>query len=978
MSKNTETLILKLLEDETAEQQSPRLMEFLLNRGIQTMPDILQTGDKQQQSLKAHTQNVMCFCYQLADILEIDDTQKMNLITAAFLHDINKFDTYNNMSYKDVATLDNINNHLKSLFDQWEVSFDLTTTIIQDIMLGHSGHLHHRSSGLEANAQNFENQQLISIIQAADTLDISHYFHEQDKKHQALRLINQHIHDFQFDYTWHYFSDNRGLYTNFIHNVIVTEYQKQGAIPLLFYPEGVWYLKNRNHDILIEPETIALRIQQEMDVLSGQDLSKLVKDAKGTAFKYNKNPFALNLSPEAIMDIFVNAIVTPKDKKYVDKYSKLITDDCLPKLMKSLDKEKSSIHQKKVTAEKQYQNVLSKNNLSESWSTSDDDYQRLTKSIKKRITNLKQKITDLNKTSQSLAAIHFQENPESLFNSEIEVMHMGMLVGSFAYLLNNFVTINESAIDSSKAWDLSLEAAGLEPDAYPELVAFDKQSNRAFRTATIFYKLGIDFVGLKQKYLDYLNTLNLNDLYASANEMDPLLIDYVKTNFQTNKMPLTIDTHQIKKYMSGNHSQCSHCSSGQGGELMAGGLPKGIKPQLFSNRLKGGGGEPKRNVCTLCNQGFFLEKICHESYDHHYYLHLFADGGEHRSHAAPNIFLESLKNGIRALYHTDFRSFLIQPNAVVKNYLDNKNPNLEGSAKKGWGILIPKFSQSICGQITIGINPPGGKETNEGVKFIFAFFHLLMFTDYFHLRGILSRSSIPPLKANEFDCLYIDHIPLAFGALIPSNNISASSMIQLKQKFFALYALRNSYGMDDKELYKLSKSLFDSSGLELIYHLKKAFAGTERTREKPPWKWLWPYIQLFIEEEKLMPIKQLAEIALKYHFHGHSFKETSQAKPIDLAFDAISKHRAPESKKDLKMVMLHDVSRGLERLSPFGQLNKDRYDAVHEFVSVFFDQIFMQQYKGDKVRIMQMQKRIRAAFIGYLNVIRKNNNKEKE
>lgn len=38
----------------------------------------------------------------------------------------------------------------------------------------------------------------------------------------------------------------------------------------------------------------------------------------------------------------------------------------------------------------------------------------------------------------------------------------------------------------------------------------------------------------------------------------------------------------------------------------------------------------------------------------------------------------------------------------------------------------------------------------------------------------------------------------------------------------------------------------------------------------------------------------------------------------------------------------------------------------------------LQQYKGDKVRIMQMQKRIRAAFIGYLNVIRKNNNKEKE
>jgi len=676
-------------------------MELLLNKGIQMMPDILQYGAKQNQSLKAHTQNVMCFCYQLADILDIDDVSKMNLITAAFLHDINKFDEYNQMSYKDIATLENIEKHLKELFEYSDDEYDLSISTIQKIMLGHSGRLHHNASGLDANDSHPETEQLIQIIQAADILDLSHFFHEEDKKQQALRLINQQVDDFQYDYTWHYFSDNRGLYTNFIHNVIVDEYQQQGAIPLLFYPEGVWYLKNRNHDIVVESKTIALRIQQDMDALSGQDTSKLVKDAKGTAMSFIKNPFALNLSPESIMDILVNAIVTPKDKKYVDKYQKLIADDCLPKLNNSLEKEKSGIQKKIMDANKQYQTALSENKLSETWSESDNKFKSLSQSIRKRVVNLKYKLTDLNKQSQAIETIKFPNSPDTLFDSEIETMHMGILVGSLAYLLNKHVTINGSAIDPTNSWNLTVKAAGFDPDAYPELIVFDKQSNRAFRTATIFCEQGMNVVSLQQKYLEYLNSLNLSQLYESARQIDPLLIDYVKTNFQTSRLPLTIDTHHIKNYVSGNHKQCSHCSSGEGIELMAGNLPKGIKPQLFSNRLKGGGGEPKRNVCTLCNQGFFLEKICHESYDNHFYLHLFADGGEHRSHAAPNIFLESLKNGIQALYHTDFRSFLIQPNAVVKNYLENKLPDLIGSAKKGWGVLIPKFSQSICGQITI-------------------------------------------------------------------------------------------------------------------------------------------------------------------------------------------------------------------------------------------------------------------------------------
>ena len=127
-----------------------------------------------------------------------------------------------------------------------------------------------------------------------------------------------------------------------------------------------------------------------------------------------------------------------------------------------------------------------------------------------------------------------------------------------------------------------------------------------------------------------------------------------------------------------------------------------------------------------------------------------------------------------------------------------------------------------------------------------------------------------------------------------------------------------------------------------------------------------------------MPIKKMAEIALKNHFHGKSWNETSQAKPIDLAFDALAKHREPETKEDLKMVIVHDVTRGLERLSNVGSLKKEGYAAAGEFVEIFFGEVFKGRYNSDKNRMTKDQRRIRAAFLGYLSVIREEMKKNRE
>jgi hypothetical protein len=525
-------------------------------------------------------------------------------------------------------------------------------------------------------------------------------------------------------------------------------------------------------------------------------------------------------------------------------------------------------------------------------------------------------------------------------------------------------------ISSEDAWQLAAEKAGLTSEQCAELRFFDVQSDRGFRIASLLNEKTTNFLTVGERYKNYLETKW--DRFALEKEPNHELIRYISANFRTPDQELRPDVIILHDYIESGNKQCSHCGGKGGIVCEAGKLPKGIKPQLFSNRLMGGNtSKVKRNVCEICQKSFLVEKLMCDTYENHYYLHLFADGGEHSSHAEPGVFLESLKQSIRNLQRTDCRCFLIQPNEILKNFLKNQDPIIHGKLTKKWGLIVPKFSESIGGQISIGINPPGGKEANDSIRFLFALFHLLLITNHFNLRGILGKSSIPSLKPDEFGSLFIEHVPLSFKALIPENVLSHQKAESLWYKFKSIYGLRNTYNkIDEKEIVKIAKMLFDETGLDLFNFLRKAYGKTDRIKKFPPWAQAWPYLKQFIQEDYLMPIKKMAEIALKNHFHGKSFKETSQAKPLDLAFDAISKHHPPESLEDLKMIVLHDVTRGLERLSSSGSLGKDRYNAAKDFVETFFNEIFSVRYKSDKNRLIKDKRRIRSAFIGYLNVLR--------
>jgi CRISPR-associated protein Csc3 len=973
--KDFEELKLSIVSE--GNRLAPGFLELVLNKGLHLIPDVIQSGAKSRQSLKAHIQNVVCFSYQLGQITGLSDMHMMNLTAAALVHDLNKFPEYEGKPYSTIATEENIKKLLKKLTDDAEEEYELTCEMIVEIIRAHSVFSHVDGAALFATDKSDSVKKLKYLLKAADTLDMSHLFHERDAKDKALRLLNGVVEIIQYEYTWHYFSDNRGIFTNLVHNTVIGLYQENGAIPLLYYPEGVWYLTPKGKSIFISNEEVTEKFQDKLKSIRLEDPLKLLKNAKGVGAKFATNPFELGIPPARIIGLLMDFISQEGTKKFTDKFEKLDKESpakrlkeyeswlTSAKILKKYEEKRRSLQKRLEKEGLEFEKVVEQGQVPSGING------KKRSAINKVLSEYLLTVQDCEMQNKYRLSPLWENIPKELFSSDMRALHLGYLAGSFAYLLTNHFEF-----DSDQAWDDAAKVSGLSSDQCFHLKFFDPQSDRGYRIGALLYENGIEIDQVKEKYVQFLEK-NLGA--GSKTELDQEIHEYISTNLIHPQSGFRVTSRNLKEYIRHNHSQCCHCGNGKGESWMADKVPKqGIKTQFFSNRLKGGGGEPKRNVCRICEESFMSEKLACELYDNHYYLHLFSDGGEFTSHAEPGIFLKGLKDGIDYLRRTDTRSLFIQPGKIMQNSIIGEPILLQGVLTKKWGILVPKFPETIGGQITISVNPPTGEKTNQSTQFLFNLSHLLFLTRTFNLRGILSKSSVPPLTARDFKKIFIDHVPLSFMALIPANDMDATGYNKLWEKLLSLYALRSSYNSwEDDDIVKLARTLFDETGLSLLHFLKTQYTKNFRS-DKKPWSEAWPHLKLFIREDLLMPVKKLAEIAINNHFHGGSWSEASQAKPLDLAFDGLSGHRDPETLEDLKMVILHDVCRGLERISIYKSLGKARQEAAAQFVDVFFDELFSTRYNAERARIMRDQKRIRAAFLGYLTILRdmKKNNED--
>ena len=80
---------------------------------------------------------------------------------------------------------------------------------------------------------------LVPIIRGMDVIDLSKSLEERAKKQDFLKEINS-ISEIQYKFVYHKVSEQRGIFTNLIHNEIALflEREKQ-LLPLCYYPEGI-------------------------------------------------------------------------------------------------------------------------------------------------------------------------------------------------------------------------------------------------------------------------------------------------------------------------------------------------------------------------------------------------------------------------------------------------------------------------------------------------------------------------------------------------------------------------------------------------------------------------------------------------------------------------------------------------------------------------------------------------------------------
>ena len=138
-------------------------------------------------------------------------------------------------------------------------------TDIESLVRGHSGH--HHSGGerlvvkrtLEYGLGLDGVNALLHLMRAADIIDLSHTLDEQAHKAAFLGNLNAYLADSgqarQYEFISHRLTEQRGLLTNVMHNVIVEVlYEQRGAILLLYYPDGVAYLVEKGQRVSVDEE----------------------------------------------------------------------------------------------------------------------------------------------------------------------------------------------------------------------------------------------------------------------------------------------------------------------------------------------------------------------------------------------------------------------------------------------------------------------------------------------------------------------------------------------------------------------------------------------------------------------------------------------------------------------------------------------------------------------------------------------------
>jgi len=904
------------------------------NRGLMPYKAVLQWGAKGGESLYTHVLNGVFVLETLREHVGLNDTEARVLYTAFTVHDINKA-LNQQKAFGKLATRKNIAAEIKKLgltafFPAWKTYLEDITSLVR----GHSGHYHSGGErwiakrapvyGLGLERVNA----LLHLMRAADVVDLSHTLEESTLKSDFLGYLNVYLADssqpVQYEFVTHRLTEQRGLLTNVIHNAIAAELRERyELIPLLYYPDGIAYLAKKGH----------------VPVIGENDSARMAQRVAQTISMMTATKFRQFITP-APSGIKVDGKCLELGVPFADILREIY-------------------------------NIVQRRNPDPS-------------ALDAKARDWAQRGFEKAKASYPEAADQVQaalDDTDPLVSEDVDRLRQAELIRSYYIFLNKH--FQEVVADP---WARIYTLLDLPEVRYPFYAYFNALWARA-------YVLSRDLTLSEEEIYRRIEADGMALLQSNEQATDPktaLFTDYLKfyAVFSASGRPATRFGEHLAHYVENQHKQCVYCSGPfPTGKWMAADVRSDITVQTFSNRLRGGPGEPKKYICAVCQLQFLLEKLNYPTVrrEKTFYLHLYP----YSFLTGP--FVEGLKTTINRIVAEDTAVQALNMRAAegIQAYLAEKTvtPTFRSRTKKDkpqpYGLYLPRYAETVGNLLIFPINPGGSNDTE---RFLFALWNALLLQRHFGVKVLMSNSAIAPLGKEEIPDLYVDNIPLACEGLLPRNDYAQfegktnkpGTLPALWDDVGHLFTLRRLTFTSKDNTPRLVRAL-TGNPLTIFYETEKLLEARVRGQEQGGLlTWLsqqaFPHVNILALSKggKFMaqlstPLQRLAEIAWKSGLRGRSLEKSSLLYAVGEVFAKLNHAGGHVDKEALKAAAVQDIFDHLSRIAEDRyKPGKKKWEATKQFVDIWFGDVLEGVYAGNLRKLLGDEKLIRSAFLFYV------------
>lgn len=900
---------------------------------------IFQYGEKRGESLYTHVLNGVFVLESLRSLLRLSDDEGRVLFTAFTVHDINKA-LERQEAFGRLATAENVAREIERLelpkfFPQWQDYLADITSLVR----GHSGHHHaggerwvvkrttEYSLGLERV------NALLHLMRAADVVDLSHTLEERTHKADFLSHLNAYLADsdqpVQYDFVTHRLTEMRGLLSNVIHNAIIDELCENGLVPLLFYPDGVAYLIERGRELVIGPEVRRRMAKRVAEAVSRMTGTKFRDFIRSTGQGIKVDPKCLELG-------------IPFSAIWHEIYNKV---------------QSRSQNFDPVDLDRKVRQRTQR------------DFDRNTRTA----------------PEGSAEVRHLLDEDELLVATDPARLRAAELARSYYIFLSTHFSD-----EVSDPWKHIYKLLDLPREHWPIYAYFDARYDRPYVVAR---DLTLSEEEVYQR-IEADGTALMGEVGTGEDPKATLFDEYLARYAvfgQGGREMVDFGDH-LAHYVANQHKQCVYCSGPfPTAKWMTNDVRSDITVQTFSNRLRGGPGEPKKHICAICQLQFLLEKLNYLAVrgEKTMYLHLFPYS------FLTEPFIQGLYRTVQRITTEDtaVQALNLRHEEAMRSYLEGKmvppafRARTAEDKPQPYGIYLPRHAETVGNLLIFPINPAGKNDTQ---RFLFVLWNALILQRHFGVKVLLSNSPVPPLDKEQFGDLYVDNIPLTCRGLLPRNDYAQfqdgtqepGTLSQLWGEaghLFALQALTRTADRRD-EMTALVEALAEGP-LTLFYTAEKLLEARAQAGQQAEGGLItWLSQQAFHHVEPLAlskggvwmaklseELQRLANIAWQNGLRGRSLEKSSLLFPLGEVFQKLGHPGGAADRGALMAAATMDIFDHLSRIAEEQyKPGRKKWEASKAFVDAFFEGVLDGAYSGNVRKLLSDEKLLRSAYLFYL------------